>query len=116
MMTSGFVFTGCSLILPQGTDTEVYRNFTMAMDAGTEVYRNLTMATRYTMASRQRRTLPTGGGWTRLYRRDITSLSFFKPGADQMESLADAVSLDREHQRSAYWWLWHYAFCPLSNT
>ncbi len=71
----------------------------MAREAGTVVERNLTMATRYTMASRQRRTLPTGGGWMRLYRRDITSLSFFKPGADQMESVADAVSLDREHRR-----------------
>src|SRR5215831_1433112 len=102
MTKSGFVATGCSLIVPQGADTVVYSDFTMAREAGTVVYRNLTMATRYTMASRQRRILPTGGGWTGLYCRDITPLSFFKPGADQMESFADAVSLDREHRRSAY--------------
>src|SRR2546421_543438 len=83
MTTSGFVSTGCSLIVPKGADTAVYRNFTTAREAGTVVYRNLTTATRYTMASRQRRTLPTGDGWTRLYRRDIMVLSFMKDGMNR---------------------------------
>src|SRR5215467_8151630 len=102
MTTPGFVATGCSLIVSQGAVTAVYRDFTIAREAGTVVYRNLTIATRYTMTSKERRTLPTGGGWKRLYRRDIMPLSFFKPGSDHVESFGGAVSLDREHRRLAY--------------
>src|SRR5690242_12521023 len=87
MTRSGFASTGCSTIVSEGVDTQVYRKCTSA-----------TRYTWYTMASKQSKILPARGSWMSFGFRDITPLSFLKNGVDEtrVESVADAVPLDRE--------------------
>src|SRR5690348_13395008 len=87
MTTSEFVSTGCSTIVSEGVDTQVYRKCTSA-----------TRYTWYTMASKQSKILPARGSWMSFGFRDIVPLSFIKNGADEtcVEGVADAVSLYRE--------------------
>src|SRR5258708_5347441 len=70
--TSGFVFTGCSMIVSVRADTHVYRTFPSAI-----------RYTRYTPPSTQRNIVLTGGSWMRLCCRAILPLSFIQDDTDR---------------------------------
>src|SRR6266487_313627 len=70
--TSGFVFTGCSMIVCGGADSDVDRKHT-----------NATRYTRYTLASTQRKILPARGWRMSLCSCGIMPLSFRKDGTDR---------------------------------
>src|SRR5437763_714636 len=109
MTTPGFVSTGCTLIVSQGADSDVDSKRPKA-----------TRYTRYTLASRQRKILPTRGCRMNLCRCDIMPLSFMNDGTGRgvinharRQGVADAASLDREYRCSAGQRLWPCACCLL---